>query len=167
MWAAQEQLKDSGVGKFVMLLSKHCRESAENKALCKLLIEKWSRAVFGKSSDYKQRPVPTRKVGPRAGPSLPPPTATSNAPDDADVIDRDTRVLKPGDPGFRYHATIPEALPMDFRVQPQSNAKPLPSRKYDKDSARGKIAGKIMQLKRGPSAKKARAESISIEGRNI
>lgn len=30
------------------------------------------------------------------------------------------RELKPGDPGYRYHASRPQALPLDFVIRPAS-----------------------------------------------
>ena len=48
----QERLRSSGVGKYVMLLSKHSDESPENKRRCLALIEKWMRPVYKKTLDH-------------------------------------------------------------------------------------------------------------------
>lgn len=169
---AQERLRSSGVGKYVMLLSKHSDENLVNKRRCLALIERWMRPVYKKSIEYTSaaqlaRP---RAPGERARPAL---QAAANAgggaagPSTRDMLAADESAPKPGEAGFRYHASIPEALAMDFKLMPQSNAQPRASKKYDKESAKGKLSSKFLALKRGTGGKRSQAESISIEGRNL
>jgi len=50
----EELLRRSGIGKAVMVLSKHRTESQPNKKICRALIQKWSRPIFAISSAYTQ-----------------------------------------------------------------------------------------------------------------
>jgi transcription factor SPN1 len=48
-----EDLRESGIGRAIMLLSKHQHETLANKKSAKTLIELWSRPIFNLSSKYK------------------------------------------------------------------------------------------------------------------
>lgn len=153
-----------------MLLSKHSDESLANKKRCLALIEKWMRPVYKKSAEYGSAAQLAKPRAPGERARLPLPQSAGGAGSGAgsgrDILE-EARAPKPGEPGFRYHASIPEALPMDFKLMPQSSAVPKASKKYDKESAKGKLTSKFLAIKRGLHAKKSQAEGISIEGRNL
>jgi transcription factor SPN1 len=75
--------------------------------------------------------------------------------------------LKPGDPGFRYHASIPQPARLDYLNRPQStvNVDPATLRKGPgKLTAMGK---KLKTLNAKKSNASAKAAKISIEGRGL
>ncbi|XP_024516045.1 protein IWS1 homolog 1 [Selaginella moellendorffii] len=165
----REQLKKSGLGKVVMFLSKLDEETPSNKKLAKDLVDKWSRPLFQKSTRYEhlrnydeERPI-ARKAQPKK-------RVMRNSVED-DLLDDGSEEAKPGQPGYRNHASRPEAVAMDFVVRPQSKVdmdEILNSRKQQQkaETKRSKMNKKLQQL-RTPKKRKLQAERISVEGRGL
>lgn len=171
----REQLKKSGLGKVIMFLSKSDEEGTANRKLARDLVDKWSRPIFQKSTRYEElrnfdeeRPPPPR-------PPVKKPTMKATAGfesrggDDLDLVDS-SQDPKPGQPGYRTHASRPEALPLDFVVRPHSKIDPDEIRARGKqqrlDERRMKMNKKLQQLK-APKKKKLQAAKISVEGRGL
>lgn len=75
--------------------------------------------------------------------------------------------LKPGDPGFRYHASIPQPARLDYLKRPESavNVDPASLRKGP-----GKLSGmgkKLKHLNAKKSNAGAKAAKVSVEGRGL
>lgn len=170
----REQLKKSGLGKVIMFLSKSDEEGSANRKLARDLVDKWSRPIFQKSTRYEdlrryddERPPPPR-------PSVKKPAMKAAARfdargDDLDMIEN-SRDPKPGEPGYRLHASRPEALPLDFVVRPLSKVDPEEIRQRAKqqriDERRLKMNKKLQQLK-APKKKRLQASTVSVEGRGM
>ncbi|KHJ88283.1 IWS1 protein, partial [Oesophagostomum dentatum] len=109
-------LKQSGLGRAVMLLYKHPRETKENKAMAAQIIREWSRPIFQLDTDFRsvsreervQRDlehmssVKKKRLSGEAGPSEQP--ATPKEPEK--VINR---------------ARVPRPSTKDYVVRPKSN----------------------------------------------
>ncbi|MCO5606617.1 hypothetical protein L7F22_060805 [Adiantum nelumboides] len=167
----REQLKKSGLGKVIMFLSKSDEEGSANRKLARDLVDKWSRPIFQKSTRYEdlrkyddERPPPPR-------PSVKKPAMKAAARfdargDDLDMIESSLDP-KPGEPGYRLHASRPEALPLDFVVRPLSKVDPEEIRHRAKqqrmDERRMKMNKKLQQLK-APKKKRLQASKSFHSG---
>jgi transcription factor SPN1 len=165
----REQLKKSGLGKVVMFLSRLPEETPANKKLARDLVDKWSRPLFQKSTRYEdlrtydeERPMPRRTPVKKA----PLKRANIDRADDLDMLQGEVE-LKRGDPGYRQHASRPEALPLDFVRRPESKVDPQEfqnrARQQRQDEKRMKMNKKLQQLK--TTKKSMQASKISVEGR--
>ncbi|XP_048120863.1 protein IWS1 homolog isoform X1 [Alosa alosa] len=190
---SQETLKHSGIGRAVMFLYKHPKESRGNKNLALKLINEWSRPIFGLSSNYKcmtreereQRDL-DQQVAPRGRrlsepekvdrpqePDVfapPPPSSGGQTPrrDLEKVLTGEEKALRPGDPGFCARARVPMPSNKDYVVRPKWNV--------DTDSNRGPVVKKAMsrvdkQMRRFADirrlTKTGHAVKISVEGNRM
>eukprot|EP00127_Corallochytrium_limacisporum_P003714 Clim_evm46s152 gene=Clim_evmTU46s152 len=48
------ELKESGIGKAIMVLLKHPKETKANKRICKLLVRNWSQQIFRIKTEFNQ-----------------------------------------------------------------------------------------------------------------
>ncbi|VDM18251.1 unnamed protein product [Hydatigera taeniaeformis] len=138
-------LRDSGIGKAVMYLYKHPRETRANKMLAGHLINEWSRPIFNLTSDYgsltreerKQLDLEHLPKRRNAGKG-----AESN---DANQKSSDNPIpLRPGDPGWVNRARVPQPSNKDYVIRPKWNVPPDSSafeegdagESYDNDEGR-------------------------------
>jgi transcription factor SPN1 len=79
------------------------------------------------------------------------------------------RELRPGDVGYRQHASRPEALPLDFARRPESKVDfeeaRNRARQQQLDERRMKMNKKLQHLK--TPKKSLQASRISVEGRGV
>ncbi|XVF13694.1 hypothetical protein REPUB_Repub08aG0229900 [Reevesia pubescens] len=179
----REQLKRSGLGKVIMFLSKSDEETTSNRKLAKDLVDKWSRPIFNKSTRFEDmRNVDDNRV-PLRRPSVKRPAnrAASMESRDGDFdldISRDQKSSRSSsaqnasrsESSSRFHASRPDATPMDFVVRPQSKIDPDEIRARAKqvvqDQRRLKMNKKLQQLK-APKKKQLQATKLSVEGRGM
>jgi len=160
----KEQLKRSGLGKVVMFLSKLPDETPENRRTARDLVERWSRPILAPQGapavdeEESQRILHARQQRQR---DLQEKTSAEGV--GADDADDETRVLRPGDDGFRFHATIPQAASLDYVRRPESKAAMVISRGGSKGGEH-KIKKKLETMGKKSSR---RATNVSVEGRNM
>ncbi|XP_063763101.1 protein IWS1 homolog isoform X2 [Eleginops maclovinus] len=141
---SQETLKHSGIGRSVMFLYKHPKESRANKDLALKLINEWSRPIFGLTSNYKgmtreerqqrdldqqmpqkQRLSQPQKVEREEQPDVfsPPISSGGQTPrrDLEKQLTGEEKALRPGDPGFCARARVPMPSNKDYVVRPKWN----------------------------------------------
>ncbi|XP_048017075.1 protein IWS1 homolog isoform X3 [Megalobrama amblycephala] len=168
---SQETLKLSGIGRAVMYLYKHPKESRPNKDLALKLINEWSRPIFGLTSNYKgmtreerqQRDL-DQQIAPRRRLSS---GGQTPRRDLEKVLTGEEKALRPGDPGFCARARVPMPSNKDYVVRPKWNV--------DGDSNRGPMKKGMSrvdkQMRRFADIKRltktGHAVKISVEGNRM
>ncbi|XP_067103149.1 protein IWS1 homolog isoform X2 [Osmerus mordax] len=187
---SQETLKHSGIGRSVMFLYKHPKESRPNKDVALKLINEWSRPIFGLTSNYKgmtreerqQRDL-DQQMPQRRRLSVPQKVERSEEPDvfspllssggqtprrDLEkVLTGEEKALRPGDPGFCARARVPMPSNKDYVVRPKWNVEVESSRgPLKKGMSRvDKQMRRFADIKR--MKKTGHAVKISVQGNHM
>ncbi|XP_031165424.1 protein IWS1 homolog isoform X8 [Sander lucioperca] len=188
---SQETLKHSGIGRSVMFLYKHPKESRSNKDLALKLINEWSRPIFGLTSNYKgmtreerqqrdldqqmpqrQRLSQPQKVERAEEPDVfsPPISSGGQTPrrDLEKQLTGEEKALRPGDPGFCARARVPMPSNKDYVVRPKWNVEMESNRhgQVKKGMSRvDKQMRRIADIRR--LTKPGHAVKISVEGNRM
>lgn len=168
---SQETLKHSGIGRSVMFLYKHPKESRSNKDLALKLINEWSRPIFGLTSNYKgmtreerqqrdlDQQMPQRRRLSSGG--------QTPRRDLEKQLTGEEKALRPGDPGFCARARVPMPSNKDYVVRPKWNVEMESSRGPMKKgmSRVDKQMRRIADIRR--LTKPGHAVKISVEGNRM
>ncbi|XP_035987389.1 protein IWS1 homolog isoform X3 [Fundulus heteroclitus] len=168
---SQETLKHSGIGRAVMFLYKHPKESRPNKDLALKLINEWSRPIFGLTSNYKgmTREERQQRDLDQQTPQRRRLSSGGQTPrrDLEKQLTGEEKALRPGDPGFCARARVPMPSNKDYVVRPKWNV--------EGDSSRGPMKKGMSrvdkQMRRFADirrlTKTGHAVKISVEGNRM
>ena len=168
-----ERLKASGIGKAVMYLYKHPKETKDNKERARRLISAWSRPIFHNDMDFHSMTKEDREARDlelmskskkaRVGTS----SSSSEPSTPVKKSGQEKGPRGPGEKGWVPRARVPMPSTKDYVNRPRSLADDFGSRGSSK-----KTATRFEMLQRQFNEKKKalkvqRAVKISIEGRKM
>jgi len=108
------RLKESGIGKAVMYLYRHPKETRENKGVAGKIINEWARPIFHKETDFKKLTREDR----RENDDLRAKRAFQGRKRHR-VEESEEPNLKPGDPGWVGRARVPMPDNQEYIKRPQ------------------------------------------------
>lgn len=165
-------MKQSGIGKAVMYLYKHPKETKDNRQRAGRLISEWSRPIFNLSTDFnsltreerQQRDLEQMQRNSKKRRKSP---ESENAGKKKEMsFNQDEKTLRPGDKGWVGRARVPMPSTKDYVIRPTSTSDVDMSRiAKKKPNQYEKHMKKFLDAKRLKNMKAM--SQISIEGRRM
>ena len=162
----KEELKRSGLGRIIMFLSTIDEETAQNRMICKKLVEKWSRPVYELSSHYGDIHVGREQVDADERRVKKAKKRAVDATADVGGADAVNNEPKYGERGYRHHAMVPERSSTQYVKQPRLEIDPneIKARTQTADQRRVRqLVGKVAKNKK----QGGQAYVPSVEGRGL
>ncbi|TRY68613.1 hypothetical protein TCAL_03226 [Tigriopus californicus] len=161
------RLKESGIGKAVMYLYRHPRETRPNKDLAGKIINKWARPIFNVRTDFSTMTKEERELRDlemSAKLELKKRNRTKNQV--VHVEENETSGLKPGDPGWVGRARVPMVKNREYINRPDWQSH------EDVSQTKKKEINLLEKHKRSfadrkKSTKAQHAVKISLEGKHM
>lgn len=174
----KRQLKESGLGKVVMFLSKlEKEETMQNRMLAKELVDNWSRPIFDKSTHYRsmreypgERGMPQRRQASSQGmPQREGMGGMGGARVDLDDVDGTSGSQSSQPQEKRQVTRIPQPARVDFVVRPESKVDQAVTADVRGGAHSNNPFMKKLQKMKGTGGQQriARAEKVSVEGRGL
>ncbi|CAP28209.2 Protein CBG08373 [Caenorhabditis briggsae] len=175
-------LKQSGLGKAVMMLYKHPNETKENKAIANKLIGEWARPIYHLDTDYStvsrqereerdySRMPEKRKKKLHSREEEPDEDEAPKRPRirDAEGLGPTKSLdLKPGDKGYINRARVPKPSTKDYVIRPEWRVSG--EFKGEKKASGSKRYDQTLRdfQERTRKSKANRLVKVSLEGRNM
>ncbi|KRZ06611.1 Protein IWS1 -like protein, partial [Trichinella zimbabwensis] len=186
-------LRSSNIGKVVMILHKHPKETKENRVLagrlisnidyasfyqlinclnehfCLIILGDWARPIFNLQTDYRSLSKEERqrrdyKTNTAAAKKMK--TIDDDMNPGPSNVEEESKPLRPGDKGFIPRARVPQLSTKDYVIRPKSNIDASVENKHVRRTSEFEL--KLRMLKERVKRKKAlRAVTVSIEGRKM
>ncbi|KAF6175552.1 hypothetical protein GIB67_023072 [Kingdonia uniflora] len=173
----RNQLKQSGLGKAIMFLSRWDEETRGNRKLAKELVDKWSRPLYNISTWFEDmRGIDEERGLYRRRPLVKRPAKKTmvlqSSENDLNLVEY-SQERKPSKSSLRQLTTRPEAMALDFLVSPEFKIDPDQVRARAKQllqdpriQRRINICKKLQQRKT-PKRKQFQTTKLSVEGRSL
>jgi len=169
-----ERLKSSGVGKAVMYLYKHPKETRENKERAGRLVNEWSRPIFNLSTDYQRYTKEDREardydqLATKRRKTVEEGMKTPRRDLDKSLAGKD-KALRPGEVGWVARARVPMPSSRDYVIRPKSNVDETPGegRTASKKELNRYEKAQRKAMEKKKHGKQQRAHTVCIEGNRM